>query len=463
MKIIKIVSVIMFLVMICLPVAFFNFTENAISEIDNRKLAGNPFSADNEGTDITEAVENYVNDRIGFRSDMILSYTVLNDKLFNKMVHPSYRYGKDGYVFANGLTTEKNKYTDYHQSFADMVEKIKLYCDERNIPFLFVFNPAKPAVMTEHVPVGMNYSREWAEELLTELEERGISVLDNTVVLREKYLDGEMVFNQKYDANHWNDMGSFYGTNAIIERLKASFSTLKINRLEEMKCESLLQTSLPLSKFPINEYVPQITPPNSGTKTLTDLYKSELKMDYNYRTFNYFSNDTNIKNGAPSVLMFQGSYMNVKGYKYLCGAFGEYIAVHDYQNVINFDYYYNIFKPDCVVFEVAEYTINETYFSRNKMDSIHYNPTLESKLTNCDKLYIELDKADLEIKQGKTLTEIVWKSEVFEYVWIDLNEEFDMYRTEDGYTATVLTEKYEEYKDSIRIFAYKNKSTAVYQ
>lgn len=34
--------------------------------------------------------------------------------------------------------------------------------------------------------------------------------------------------------------------------------------------------------------------------------------------------------------------MNGYGYKYLQNAFGEYIYVHDYQNILNFPYYYNI-------------------------------------------------------------------------------------------------------------------------
>ena len=61
-----------------------------MSEIDNRELAVNPLT--NRGEDFTSDLENYVNDRIGFRNEMIYGYTVLNDKLFGKMVHPSYIY-----------------------------------------------------------------------------------------------------------------------------------------------------------------------------------------------------------------------------------------------------------------------------------------------------------------------------------------------------------------------------------
>ena len=131
MKIIRIAFICIFSIILLLPVAFFNFTPNAISEIDNRKLAENPFSA--EG-DLTTNIENYVNDRIGFRDEMITGYTVLNDKLFNNMVHPSYSYGKDGYVFGSGITVSNN-FGEYHVDFANMVKSIQDYCTAREIPF----------------------------------------------------------------------------------------------------------------------------------------------------------------------------------------------------------------------------------------------------------------------------------------------------------------------------------------
>ena len=178
MKIFKIFFIFFFIVSISISGIFFNFTPQAISEIDNRMLAENPFKNNTEG-DLTKNIENYVNDRIGFRDEMILSYTVLNDKLFNKMVHPSYTYGKDGYVFGAGLTYT-GLFSDYHIVFADMIEQQQEYCNSRGIPFLFVFNPAKPAVLTEYIPQGELYSRDWVDKFFEELDKRNINYVDNT-------------------------------------------------------------------------------------------------------------------------------------------------------------------------------------------------------------------------------------------------------------------------------------------
>ena len=99
MKISKITTIIIFILIIVTPLFMFNWEDGAVSKIDNRVLAEIPFMPNVPKGDLTESIEKCVEDRIGLRDKMILYYTILNDKLFGKMVHPSYSYGKEGYVF----------------------------------------------------------------------------------------------------------------------------------------------------------------------------------------------------------------------------------------------------------------------------------------------------------------------------------------------------------------------------
>ena len=150
MKKIRIIFICAFFVIIAVPIITFNWKENVVSEIDNRELTNNPFGdnyVSDGSTDLTDAIEDYLQDRIGLRDEMITAYTVLNDRLFHEMVHPTYEYGKDGYVF--GKTGNNVVFSDYHVQFADMVEKIQTYCEERSIPFVFVFDPSKSTVLWE--------------------------------------------------------------------------------------------------------------------------------------------------------------------------------------------------------------------------------------------------------------------------------------------------------------------------
>lgn len=436
MKILRIMTVTAFAVLLLIPIVFFNFTPDSVSEIDNRKLAEDPFTA--EG-DFSENFENYINDRLGFRSGMITAYTVLNDRLFGKMVHPIYEYGKDGYVFGSGISTTEY-FGEYHIAFADMVKSIQDYCDERGVPFLFVFEPAKPAIYTDKLADGINYDREWVDLFFSELDKRGVNYLDNTETLRRAREEGVEVFNRKYDANHWNDLGAFYGTQKILERLSSVFPSLHVNQLSEFELTEGHVDSLPVSKFPIDEFIPIIAE-KAVYSDISSEY-SGIYLDSNYDYFAYYVNQDRIGSGTPHTLMFQGSYMNGYGSKFMINALGEYISVHDYCNVIDFPYYFNIFQPECVVFEVAEYTFGEGYFSLEKMQEINYNPVLS--LPADDESAADpgtAEKAEgvnIALEKHGELIDIVWETdEVYSHVWVSADRVYDMFPFDGGYYATV--------------------------
>ncbi len=450
MKIVRIVSIVLFLLIVIAPLVLFNTEPNSISSIDNRKLTENPFRL---AGDLTVNIQNYVNDRIGLRDEMITGYTILNDAMFRKMVHPSYTYGKNGYVFGSGLSTT-NSFGDYHVAFADMVAEIQAYCVERGVPFLFVFNPAKPAVYQDEIADGVNYNREWVELFFKELEKRNVNYLDNTetlLELRENGIDG---FNQKYDANHWNDLGAFYGTQAMLERLDQICDDIHVNSLEEFTVSEKTETSLQVSKFPIRESVPQISLRVSSTSCY-EKYASELALDASYRSFGYYVNSSDRVKDTPKALVFQGSYMNSYGYKYLINAFEEYVYVHDYQNVLNFPYYFNIFQPECVIFEVAEYTLADVYFDYEKMKTLDYNPPFSQQKEDCYEA-LEVAETDITVERGDQLTTLTFKSDAeYSYVWIALDGTYDMERVTGGYRVTIETERYDALQDAIEIYASK--------
>ncbi len=449
MNLLKRIGILFFAVVIIIPLIFFNVDLDSVSLIDNRKLAGNPFKE--EGSIITN-IENFISDRIGFRDEAITAYTVFHDKLFGEMVHPSYVYGKDGYVFGSGITTG-GEFNDYHVVFADMVQKIQIYCENRDVPFLFVFNPSKPSVYSDKIAVGTNYDREWVDLFLNELDDRGINYLDNTKTLIDIRKNGIDGYNVKYDANHWNDIGAFYGTQEIIKKLDLMGLNVQENDLKDFNVGQVLKESLSISEFPINEYVPSIGP-KYKVSNLTDKYSSELYLDQSYKSFGYYVNPSENAKNTPKLLVFQGSYMNSYGYKFLQNAFNEYIHVHDYQNVIDFPYYFNIFQPECVVFEVAEAALREIYFNYKNMKNIDYNPAFSTVDKNKIKAVSISD--DLTISKGDTLTTITWNNNNdYSYVWMELDNFYDMKKVDCGYQIVIETSTYESYKDTLKFFVYK--------
>ena len=434
MKKIKVITIILFLVILAIPVLTFNWKENVVSDIDNRKLTNNPFGDNYESsgkTDMTGAIESYVQDRIGLRSQMITTYTLLYDKVFGEMVHPSYMYGKDGYVFSPVGHTE---FSEYHVAFADMIKKIQDYCEQRGVPFVFMFEPSKATVLQDMLADGINYNNDWVTQLFNELDKRDINYVDNTGLMIEKTEEGEEVFNKKYNAGHWNDLGAFYGVNNVLENLKRFYPQIRINEKSDFDIEEKLNTSLLVSKFPIHEYEPIFTPHYNVTD-LTKEYKGEVQLDSQYRAFLYYINEQKKESGSPKTLVFQGSYINGMGYKFLANSLGEYIAVHDYQNIINFDYYFNLFRPECVIFEVAEYTILDSYFDYEGMVNIELNPVLttfdsfSAEIHSISECAIQMDK-----KEKTTVLTVEGLPEETSYAYLQTGDGtvFDLKKSSDG-------------------------------
>lgn len=433
MQQIKRITVLLFTLVLLVPLLTFNLEPESVSEIDNRMLAAYPLTEGATG-DLTEQVEDFVGDRIGLRDQMILGYTVLNDALFGKMVHPSYSYGTDGYVFGAGLTVN-NPYTEFHEAFADMVKAIQDYCDERNVPFLFVFEPAKPAVLQEYIAEGVNYDRSWVEEFFRALDARGVRYLDNTETLTALHQSGEVVFNRKYDANHWNDWGAYHGCNAVLEALGLQMPQVGALAQSEILLDWEVKTSLPVSLFPIDEEVPKITV-LAETEDLTALYSAEVERHSSYRAFGYYVNQKRLDEGAPRALVFQGSYMNNFGIKYLSAGFGEYVYVHDYQNVMELPYYFNIFQPECVIFEVAEYTFTETYFSLAKMQQLQWNDVLDPVAAAAGE---PIAWEAVTVEQGEMLTKLTLELDG-EAAWLTAGETYDLRQRDGFFEVTVPNE-----------------------
>ena len=374
MKRLKILSIIMFSSLMLLPFLFFNWKSNYISEIDNRKLAEFP-KLDKLSGDKAKEIFNYFNDRIGFREEIIQSYGVLNNELFNILVHPAYIYGQDGYVY---FGMHQKTYDDHTKKFTQSLKNIKDHVESRGGKFYVPINPEKTSVYTEHLPKGVHYNRNWMNQVEKDLSEYGINFIDNTEELKMRS-KSEQVYNRQYDAGHWNDLGAFYGVNSVLNIIGKEFPKVKSHIKEDFEITTEIKKYLPTSKFEVNEAVPDFSLKNSY-EDLTEKYDAEIKRDKQQNHFSYIKGrDSEL----PKALVFQGSYLNGRE-KYLADRFSEYISIHNYQNIFNIDYYYNIFQPDIVIFEVAEYTINNTYFTLEKMENMKLNPVFQN-----DSVYVQ--------------------------------------------------------------------------
>ncbi len=356
-----------FLLFMLIPLCLSNTKRNVKSDFDNRVLLNLPKFGE---AGYEKKIKAYLQDRIGLRDQIVTVYQLLNSFVTGELTHPLYTYGQDGYMFAK--MHNNIPYGNYHKTFAEAVLKMKDYCESRGAKFYFVFDPEKISVYRRYLPAGVNYNDEWVDKLLAYMKERGVNCINNRDLLMKRSFE-EQVFNRQYDAGHWNDLGCFYGTNHLWNVLHKDFPNVTEYSKEDFDVSTKTGKYLAASKYPVNEIVPFFSI-REKWKDLTKQY-SEVKRHKSYRFFQYYVNTSSAAKSYPRMLVFHGSYYNSRPY-FFVGRAKEYIGVHDYQNVLNLDYYFNIFQPEAVVFEVAEYTFRDNYFDSGKMAGLDFNPGL---------------------------------------------------------------------------------------
>ena len=375
-RILKTCTLLIVAALVVVPLVFMNHETDAVSDIDNRKLQALPELSGEalyDGTFFSSA-GSYAADRVGFRKEMIGAYSMLNDAAFGVMVHPAYEYGTDGYVFFR--FGDANYGTDYVSAFADYILQMQEYCEARGIPFLYVISPEKSRIYGEYVPDYVSELSHSTDVLIPMLEERGVNYIDQGEALMEAKKAGVQVFNVAYDAGHWNTEGMYAGAQMIIDRLQEMdipVDDIDISEYEKVYTE---QTSLPASNYPISvtTYMYKIREGISHASERVNSFNDGLVLHPNYRTNGFYTSE---QDEECSVLMFQGSYYNTQG-TMLQNQFSELAMVHDYMNVFNLPYYIDVYQPDVVIFENADYTVANGYYSYDSLLSTNLPSTYDT-------------------------------------------------------------------------------------
>ena len=362
MKKIKVIFVFFILSAIIVPIMFFNHEKNVASSLDNRMLTElENYSLEN--------VENYISDRIGFRENMILFYNKINRELFDVITSGDLMLGSDKENLYPKISST-TKFDGYHQKFLDSVKEIQNYLEDRGIGFYFIFEPSKSSIMKDNLPEGLNYSNEWIDDFVYKAKEMNINIVDNYTYFN-LIKDEESLYNISYDTYHWNDNGAFLGVNNLLEKISNDYFNVQINDIDEY---DLIIKEKDEDGKDIDDYVVEYIPKNKAIN-LSNKYYSGLEMHKDFNDFYYFK----ANNNAPSVLSFQGSYLMTsdRTEKFLANNFSKTVAIHNYQNIFNINYYLNIFRPDIVIFEVADYTFAEYYFAQYYMETMFLPLTLD--------------------------------------------------------------------------------------
>lgn len=343
------------LTIMTLPFITMNHRKAEISVIDNTYLPELPRVS--EWVNAQDLLEDYIDKRIGFRETAVFAYETGVSMIFHKLEHNLYAFGENGHIMGNmpeyiedyqHLNLEKDEV--FVSAFAGWLEKVNVYLDKKDIPFLYFLAPDKksiyPECMSHNIHVKGELSR--TDMLLAQLEERQIPY----IYPREEFLNAREekdIYYVRYDALHWNDFGNLLG-NQLIDRYFCT-KEARLIPLEESQLELYFECKEKMvqSCFYVNEEAPSYgLKSEQGIMDISgedDFGKEEVTGD-----FEHYIN-TNLPK-APSILILHDSYMGNSS-KFYKGRYREVVSVHNsnYQQLRELVEHY---RPDVVLFENAE-------------------------------------------------------------------------------------------------------------
>ena len=166
-----------------------------------------------------KSLDNYVNDRLGFRDQSVQLYRQLTIKQLN-FKHKDVIVGNDGWLFYSEELpdyTGANNTQETTDRYIAVLKQINCWCEERGIQFIFAVGPNKASIYSEYMP---SYIKQANTTLLDALMEKtadeGILMLCPKKELLEDKDNQELYMRLD---THWNHLGAKYMITQLAETL----------------------------------------------------------------------------------------------------------------------------------------------------------------------------------------------------------------------------------------------------
>jgi hypothetical protein len=214
-----------FLALITIPLVFMDH-KSLVSEKENKTLEGLPNLFNGN---FPRQMDNYINDRFGFRDSFVSLANMLNMAL--KKTIGNVVIGKNGWLFYSRPDDGNNIYDffkmnlftgDEIKRFIESIEKRIEWCANNDIKFIFLIAPNKHNVYPEYYPFtrpkGITRAEQIMAALPAHLEKFFIFPLD---YIRQNKTD-EIPLYFETDT-HWNMTGAYCAFELLFENIQQLF------------------------------------------------------------------------------------------------------------------------------------------------------------------------------------------------------------------------------------------------
>lgn len=234
-KISSIYLVVAFAVIITLPMICFEHKEDAVSYVQAKTLAAKPavYAEGKWNADFWEEFQQYVGDRIGFRDDAVAAVLVLKYYFFGVLDIPDFSMGSNQNIYYSNQFDQidvydgKSKYTmDEMSEMAQNVEGMQQALSKLDTDLYCVYIPNKEGVYWEDFyggKIAIHAESSRMDDFCDFLEKNTQVKAMNLKNIFHEYKDQMMLYYKVYDGSHWNQNGAFYGTQAILQKIRKDY------------------------------------------------------------------------------------------------------------------------------------------------------------------------------------------------------------------------------------------------
>lgn len=340
-----------------LPIIKFNKT-GTVSEKEKRNLATKPYLfVDNRlNENFFTEYSAYFNDRIGGRQKLIslnakMKYDVFRANFYNKL---AIKGKHNWYFFINKL--EGNNISDFNKTnlfneeqikdFSNNVKKTVEWCNEQNIPCVFLICPNKHSVYEEFYPFKRPKGITRTDQITEVFEKLHIFYIFPRDFLISQKSEFDFPLYIETDS-HWNSQGAYLSSTLLRKKIEMLFPNIKFPQIE-------YKTELAYGLSPSD------LPPILGIKEQNNTQVQILPIDHNNTDYyTYLKNDEmdgvhtqGTDKNLPRALIYRDSFFRAlepfvsplfSEAEYICKQFDE----SDKEYVLQY-------KPDIIIFEAVE-------------------------------------------------------------------------------------------------------------
>ena len=230
-KPIQIVFTIAFLAILVIPALFADY-ESTVSESENRRLSTAALLKNEDGSwnrHFMSDLEDWFNDRIGFRNWMILNNARIQYHLFHQLPGDIYNNilgpnGEANYLTASVAADYQHLNLLSDDELDQIVESYQTYADflkERGVQLYYIQCWDRQSIYPEYFPKHILQYGEVSrtDQLVNALREKTdihvISLKEPLIAQKEQFRS----YGTWYDSSHWTPRGAFLGYRLIMEEI----------------------------------------------------------------------------------------------------------------------------------------------------------------------------------------------------------------------------------------------------